>query len=100
MTMKMINIYRFADGKISEVWRGYDLLGVGQQIGYYQPIQDFPCSFARRSSPGKFVWGPDSDVIGDPGNSEANKALIVREVVDGWGQGDEAVAGGWIVKAE
>lgn len=92
ITMKMINIYRVADGKIAEVWRGYDLLGVGQQIGYYKPIPDFPYSFARRTSPEEFVWGPDSDLTGDPGDPESNKALIAREVVDGWGQGDAALA--------
>jgi len=38
VTMMGIDIYRLADGKIAEVRRAYDMLGVCQQIGYYQPI--------------------------------------------------------------
>jgi steroid delta-isomerase-like uncharacterized protein len=94
VTMKMLNIYRLAGGKIAEVQWSYDLLGVGQQIRYYEPIpkEVFPHSFARRTNPEEFVWGPDSDVTGDPGAPESNKALLVREVEEGWGQGDVAVA--------
>ena len=91
VTMMMINIYRLADGKIAEVQWSYDLLGVGQQVGYCQPIPDFPHSFMRRTSPEDFTWGEPSAVTGDPGDPESNKALCVREC-EAWNEGDAAGA--------
>ena len=94
VTMKGINIYRLDHGKIAEVHRSYDLLGVGQQVGYYEPLPEevFPFSFARRTEPGDFRWGEPSAVTGDPGDPESNKALCVREVEEGWNQGNVAAA--------
>jgi len=69
-------------------------LGVGQQIGYFEPLPEevFPYSFARRTEPGDFRWGEPSAVTGDPGDPESNKALCVREVEEGWNQGNVAAA--------
>jgi steroid delta-isomerase-like uncharacterized protein len=94
VTMKGINLYRLDAGKIAEVHRSYDLLGVGQQIGYFEPLPEeaFPYSFARRTEPVDFRWGEPSAVTGNPGDPESNKALCVREVEEGWNQGNAAAA--------
>ena len=94
VTMKGINLYRLDQGKIVEVHHSYDLLGVGQQIGYFEPLSEevFPFSFARRTEPGDFRWGEPSAVKGDPGDPKSNKALCVREVEEGWNQGNAAAA--------
>lgn len=94
ITMKGVSIYRLDHGKIAEVHRSYDLLGVGQQIGYFEPLPEevFPFSFARRTEPGDFGWGEPSAVTGDPGDPESNKALCVREIEEGWNQGNAAAA--------
>jgi steroid delta-isomerase-like uncharacterized protein len=98
VAMKGINIYRLDHRKIAEVHRSYDLLGVGQQVGYFEPLPEevFPFSFARRTEPGDFRWGEPSAVTGDPGDPESNTALCVREVEEGWKQGDLAAALGYV----
>jgi len=92
VAMKGISIYRLDHGEIAEVHHSYDLLGVGQQVGYFEPLPEevFPFSFARRTEPGDFRWGEPSAVTGDPGDPESNKALCVREVERGWNQGNAA----------
>jgi steroid delta-isomerase-like uncharacterized protein len=40
VTMKVINLYRLESGRIAEVYRSYDLLGLGQQLGYFEPIPE------------------------------------------------------------
>jgi len=94
VTMKIINLYRLEGGGVAEVYRSYDLLGLGQQLGYFEPlpVETFPFSFARRTDPSEFVWGPASEVTGDPGDPESNKALCVREIEEGWNRGDAAAA--------
>ena len=94
VAMKGVNIYRLDHGKIAEVYRSYDLSGVGQQVGYYEPLPEevFPFSFARRTEAGDFRWGEPSTVTGDAGDPESNKALCVREVEEGWNQGNAAAA--------
>jgi hypothetical protein len=92
--MKIINLYRVVGGKVAEVYRSYDLLGLGQQLGYFVSLPEgvFPVSFARRKNPVEFGWGPPSESIGDPGDPESNKALCVREIEEGWNRGDAAAA--------
>jgi len=92
VTLKGVNIYRLDEGKIAEVHRSYDLLGVGQQVGYFEPLPEevFPFSFARRTEPDDFRWGEPSAVTGSPGDPESNKALCVREIEEGWNQGNAA----------
>jgi steroid delta-isomerase-like uncharacterized protein len=94
VTMKGINIYRLDHGKIAKVHWSYDLLGVGQQIGYFEPLPEelLPASFARRTEPDDFRWGEPSAVTGAPGDPESNKALCAREVEKGWNQGNAAAA--------
>lgn len=94
VTMKIINLYRLDSGRVVEVYRSYDLLGLGQQLGYFGPLPEevFPFSFARRTDPGDFAWGDPSEAIGDPGHPESNKALCVQEIEEGWNQGDAAAA--------
>jgi len=94
VTMKIINLYWLDSGRIAEVYRSYDLLGLGQQLGYFEPLPEevFPFSFARRTDPGDFLWGDPSDVTGSLGDPESNKALCVREVEQGWNRGDAAAA--------
>lgn len=94
VTMKGINLYRLDRGKIVEVHRSYDLLGVGQQVGYFEPLPEeaFPYSPVRRTEPSDFRWGEPSAVTGDHGDPDANKALVVREVEEGWNQGNAAAA--------
>ena len=94
VTMKIINLYRLDGGRIAEVYRSYDLLGLGQQLGYLEPLPEevFPFSFIRRKNPIEFAWGSSSGSMGDPGDPESNKALCVREVEEGWNRGDAAAA--------
>lgn len=94
VTMKIINLYRFEGGKIAEAHRSYDLLGLGQQLGYFEPIPEdvVPVSFARRTEPGEFLWGEASEVTGDAGDPDSNKVLLVREIEEGWNRGDAAAA--------
>jgi steroid delta-isomerase-like uncharacterized protein len=94
VVMRIINLYRLEGGRIAEVHRSYDLLGLGQQLGYFEPLPEdvFPFSFARRTEPGEFVWGEASEVTGDPGDPESNKALCAREIEEGWNRGDADAA--------
>lgn len=94
VTMKGINLYRLDHEKIVEVHRSYDLLAVGQQVRYFEPLPEeaFPLSPVRRTQPGEFQWGEPSAVTGDPGDPESNKAHCAREVEEGWNQGNAAVA--------
>jgi len=64
VTNTRIIIFRFADGKIVEAWENYDMLGVLQQIGVMPPTRQ------------DYTWGAPSEVTGDPGNPETNKAIF------------------------
>ncbi len=85
-TNTWIIFYRFEDGKIAEEWWEYDLLGVQQQMGAIPTAPEGPPAM-QRTSPEAFTWGTPSDVIGDPGDPETNKAMFRREL-DAWNQGD------------
>jgi steroid delta-isomerase-like uncharacterized protein len=75
-----ISIYRFADGKIAETWWNKDVLGLLQQLEVIPPM-------GRED----FSWGEPSRATGDPGDPEANKAVIRREIEEVWHQGNLAV---------
>jgi steroid delta-isomerase-like uncharacterized protein len=94
ITMKGITVFRLDRGRIVEIHRSYDLLGVGQQLGYFEPkpVEVFPISFVRRTKPSEFMWGEPSSVTGATGDPDSNKALTTMEVEDGWNQGDTEVA--------
>jgi steroid delta-isomerase-like uncharacterized protein len=91
VTMTGIDDHRLAGGRIVEVRRCYDMLGLLQQMGYYPPMPDMPLPMLNRTHPEDFPWGEPSSVTGDPGDPEANKELCAREVEEGWNQGDATV---------
>ena len=73
VTLTMIAIYRFADGKLVEGWNNSDQLGLLEQLGVAPPTHE------------DFTWGVPSEVTGDPGDPEENKAIlrrIVEEVIN------------------
>jgi steroid delta-isomerase-like uncharacterized protein len=81
-----IAIHRIADGRIQEAWLFADDLGVMQQLGVMPPMPEGPPAM-QRAAPEDFVWSAPSDVTGDPGTPETNKAIVQREF-DAWNQGD------------
>jgi predicted ester cyclase len=70
-----ICIFRIADGKITEGWTEYDLLGLMLQLGVVEPSTDQP--YMNRQGE-DFLWTAPSEVTGDPGDVEANKAIVIR----------------------
>lgn len=92
--MTRIDDYRLAGGKIAEVRRCYDMLGVLPQMGYYPPMPEVPpilgAMLNRTPEDLRPGWGTPSEVTGAPGDPEANKALMVREIEEGWNKGDAA----------
>lgn len=85
-TNTWIVLFRFAGDKIVEEWWQFDMLGVMQQMGTVPSMSEGPPAM-RRSAPEDFIWGTPSEVTGDPGDPEANKALVMREF-KAWNQGD------------
>jgi steroid delta-isomerase-like uncharacterized protein len=86
-----MTIWRFADGKIVEDWWAIDMLGLLQQLGVIPPMSDGPPPM-QRTAPEDFVWSALSKVTGNPGDPEKNKAIVLREELEGWAQGDVDVA--------
>lgn len=78
-TNTWIIIFRFVDGKIAEEWWQFDLLGVQQQMGAIPPTRD------------TYTWGEPSEVTGDPGDPETNKAAVQRMIDEAMNQMDLAV---------
>ena len=85
-TNTWIIMFRFAGDKIVEEWWEFDLLGVQQQLGVIPPMPEGPPAM-QRAAPEDFMWSAPSDVTGDPGDSESNKAVVQREF-EAWNQGD------------
>ena len=71
-TMSAIDIQRLEDGKIAQSWDYEDTLGLLVQLG----VVPMPRA--------TFTWGEPSDITGDPGTPEANKALVRRAFGDIW----------------
>ena len=86
-----MTIWRFADGKLAEGWWSMDMLGLLQQLGVIPPMSDGPPPM-QRTAPEDFVWSALSKVTGNPGDPEKNKAIVLREELEGWAQGDVDVA--------
>ncbi|UCD50392.1 MAG: ester cyclase [Phycisphaerales bacterium] len=66
ITMPLIRISRIREGKIAEEWSHPDELGLMEQLGVMPPTRQ------------SYTWGESSSVSGDPGDPEANKALVHR----------------------
>jgi len=71
-----IGISRIANGKYVESWAEHDALGLLQQLGVV-PAEE------RKN----FTWGEPSEVTGEPGDPEENKALVRRAFEEVWNQG-------------
>jgi len=67
--------FRIADGKITEGWTEYDLLGLMLQLGVVEPAPDRPYTNRQGED---FLWTAPSAVTGDPGDVETNKAIVIR----------------------
>jgi len=63
-----ISIYRLADGKVRETWWSKDVPAMLEQLGVMPPTR------------GSYTWGEPSEVTGDPGDPEANRAMVQRIV--------------------
>jgi len=86
-----ITVAHLADGKIMEMWWAKDTLGMLQQLGVIPPMSDGPPPL-QRTAPEDFVWSALSKVTGNPGDPEKNKAIVLREELEGWAQGDVDIA--------
>jgi predicted ester cyclase len=75
-----------AEGKLQEGWVHADMLGMLQQLGVIPPVPDAPLPVLNRSGE-DFLWGESLEVTGDPGDPEANKAIVRRETEEIWNQG-------------
>jgi steroid delta-isomerase-like uncharacterized protein len=64
VTIPVMRMSRIADGKVAEEWYIADELGVGEQLGAMPPTRE------------DYGWGVPSDVTGDPGDPETNKAIL------------------------
>ena len=73
VTVTGVSILRIADGKVVEEWVDWDSMGLMEQLG-----------FAPATHQG-YSWSDPSEVTGDPGDPEANKAVVMR-YVEAWNQ--------------
>jgi steroid delta-isomerase-like uncharacterized protein len=85
-----IIMFRFGNDKIVEEWWQMDLLGVLEQLGVMPPTRH------------DYSWGVPSEVTGDPGDPEANRALLQRFVEEIMNQqdfdlADELFAAGYVM---
>ena len=70
-----INFARYQDGKAVEKWSNWDVIGLTQQLGEVTPA---------RPGAEDYLWSEASEVTGQLGQPEANKAIIMRFVKDVW----------------
>ena len=81
VTFTGICTFKISDGKIVEGRTEYDALGLMLQLGVIEPSPDWP---PQNRTGEDFLWSTLSDVTGDPGDPETNKATVLRmyEVVN------------------
>jgi len=79
MTMTGMNIHRLAGGKIVEAWWIHDTLALLEQLGVMPPTRE------------DYTWGAPSEVTGDPGDPETNKAMVQRMIDEVMNQQNLAV---------
>ncbi len=72
-----VTTVRIVDGKIVAEWAHWDALGQMQQLGVITP---------GRPAPEDYLWSAPSKATGDPGDPEANKALVTRFAEEVWNQ--------------
>ena len=70
-----ISILRIAENKVVEEWVEWDSMGMMQQLGIADP-----------SGREDFSWGTPSEIAGEPGDPEANKAIFMRYAEEVWNQ--------------
>jgi len=85
-----ITISHLADGKLLECRTVNDVLATLQQTGVIPPDRE------------DYTWGEPSEVTGEPGNPEENKALALRLLEEAWNQGnldvvDETIAADFVL---
>jgi len=71
-----ISTFKISDGKIFEGKTEYDVLGVMLQLGVFELTPDWPPG--SRQAREDFMWTAPSDVTGEPGDPETNKAIVLR----------------------
>jgi steroid delta-isomerase-like uncharacterized protein len=64
VTFIAIATFRIANGKIAEILQRPDFLGIFEQLGVVPPTRE------------NYEWGTPSQVTGDPGDPETNKATM------------------------
>ena len=74
-----ITIYRIDDGTVVEAWWSKDLQGMLEQLGVIAPTRQ------------AYTWGEPSQVTGDIGDPETNKALVQRMIDEVMNQQNLAV---------
>ena len=81
VTFTGICTFKISDGKIVEGRTEYDVLGLMLQLGVMKPSPDWP---PQNRTGDDFLWSAPSDVTGDSGDPETNKATVLRmyEVVN------------------
>jgi steroid delta-isomerase-like uncharacterized protein len=77
VTTTAICTMQIADGKLVEGRTSPDQLGTMQQLGVITP---------GRPSPENYMWSAPSEVTGDPGTPEENKAIALRAAEELWNQ--------------
>jgi steroid delta-isomerase-like uncharacterized protein len=71
-----ISIYRFVDGKVVEAWWNKDMAGLMEQLGVIPVTRE------------DYTWGVPSEVTGDPGDTESNKAIFQYMFDEVFGKGN------------
>jgi len=74
-----ITIYHCADGKVVEAWWSKDMAGFLEQLGVMPPTRE------------TYTWGEPSQVTGDTGDPQTNKALVQRMIDEVMNQQNLAV---------
>lgn len=80
-----IVIDRIVDGKIVEEWTHWDALGQMQNLGVIAPA---------RPTEEHYKWGASSEVTGEPGDPEKNKAIVLDSIKELWNKQNLDVIGG------
>ena len=75
VTFTGICTFEISEDKIVEGRTEYDALGLMLQLGVIEPSPDWP---PQNRTGEDFLWTAPSEVTGDPGDPETNKAIVLR----------------------